>query len=124
MEIIKNILVKYLYLIIKQQEEFACCKKNNIKKEGDVKIENSIENYNNKTTGFNSFNNTITKNKDDVNNESKNITEKQNQNNQTNQNKPIKSNLKNNNSSHKVSHHFHPKSKSLKRVTTAITTNV
>jgi len=63
----------------------------------------------------------MAKNKDDVNNESKNINEKQNQN---SQNKPIKSNLKNNNSSHKVTHHFNPKSKSLKRVTTAITTNV
>ena len=87
-----------------------CCKRNNTKKEGDVNLENPVENYQNNMvpTGLNTFKNTSNKNNEI----------KENKKNQDNKTK------KNVYSPNKISKTFHPKSKNLKRVTTAITTNV
>ena len=68
METIKSILVKKF--INKKQEGLVCCKRNNSKKEGDINLENQVENYQNNMvpTGLNTLNNTINK---DINEEKK-----------------------------------------------------
>ncbi len=106
MEAIKSILVKKF--INKKQEGLVCCKRNNSKKEGDINLENQVENYQNNMvpTGLNTLNNTINK---DINEEKKSGNNEK-------KNKRV--------CSTQVSKSFHPKSKKLNRVTTAITSKV